>query len=197
MGPQGLATNPKKATRIGATICFVDQAGICEVPHVRRTWAPSGETPILHCRGHWTHVSLMGAITISPGRHHLNLYLQYYPARAVNKFDIITFIRKLMRHVFNPIILIVDRGNIHRAGEVQEFLASHPRVSMEYLPSYAPELNPVEGVWDNLKVSKLANFCATDPVNLMDVATGAGVAIQSDRDLLKGFVQHTGLPIRL
>lgn len=197
METQGLATYPKKATRIGATICFVDQAGICEVPHVRRTWAPSGETPILHCRGHWTHISLMGAITISPRRHHLNLYLHYYPARAVNKFDIISFIRQLKRHVLTPIILIVDNGNIHRAHEVKEFLAHNPRVTIEYLPSYAPELNPVEGVWDNLKVSKLANFCAVDWVNLLDVATGAGLTISNDRDLLKGFVRHTGLPIRL
>lgn len=139
----------------------------------------------------------MGAITISPHRHHLNLYLKYYPARAVNRFDIIAFMRELMRHVFNPIILIVDRGNIHRANEVKAFLAQHPRVTMEYLPPYAPELNPVEGVWDNLKVSRLANFCALDCVNLMDVATGAGMAIESDRDLLKGFIRHTGLPLRL
>ena len=197
METQGLAAHPKKAARIGATICFVDEAGICEVPHVRRTWAPSGQTPILRCRGHWTHVSLLGAITISPRRHHLNLYLYYYPAHAVNKLDIISFIRQLMRHVFNPIILIADKGNIHRAREVRAFLAAHPRISMEYLPSYAPELNPVEGVWENLKVGKLANFCASDCANLLDVATGAGVAIQTNRELLKGFIRHTGLPIRL
>lgn len=139
----------------------------------------------------------MGAITISPRRHHLNLYLRYYPARAVNRFDIISFLKDLMIHMANPIIVILDRGSIHKAREVKEFLNAHPRVTFEFLPAYAPELNPVEGVWNNLKVSKLANFAAADCFNLLDAATGAGMAIESDRELLKGFIRHTGLPIKL
>jgi transposase len=139
----------------------------------------------------------MAGLTISPRRHHLNLYFTYYPKRAVNRFDVIEFFRDLMRHTFGPIIVIADRGNIHRAVEVKQFLAKNPRITLEYLPPYAPDLNPVEAVWSNLKAFRLANFCPSDPIELLDVAMGTALTIQADRKLLRGFVRASGLPIAL
>lgn len=187
----------KKAARTGATICFIDQTGISEIPNVRRSWAPRGQTPILRHRGHWNHVSVMGGITISPRRRHVNLYLAYYPRRAVNRLDVIVFLQGLMRHTFRPIILIADRGNIHRAREVKAFIAKNRRLTLEHLPSYAPELNPMEGVWSNLKAAKLANFCPDTLDALLEGSEEAATEIQQDRRLIKGFIRGTGLPIRL
>lgn len=197
LGAQGLAEDKKKAARTGATICFIDQTGLSEIPNVRRTWAPRGITPILKHRGHWTHVSVMAGITISPRRHSVNLYLVNYPGRAVHRFDVIHFFQALMRHISGPIIVISDRGNIHTAREVRAFIEKRGRISIEHLPAYAPDLNPVEGVWSNLKASKLANFCPLDAPELLIEVDRSEQQIQDDRNLIRGFIRGSGLPIRL
>lgn len=139
----------------------------------------------------------MGAITISPVRRHVNLYLKYYARRAVNRFDVIEFFRSLMRHTFGPIIIVADRGNIHRAREVKEFIAKVGRIQLEHLPAYAPDLNPVECVWANLKAARLANFCPGGLSELINGVTSAGLSISQDRALIRAFVRGAGLPIRI
>ncbi|WP_235514549.1 transposase, partial [Deinococcus sp. Leaf326] len=49
-----------------------------------------------------------------------------------------------------------------RAKAVQTFVASHERLSLVYLPPYAPELNPIELVWAYVKRNVLGNFCASN-----------------------------------
>jgi len=140
---------------------------------------------------------MMAGITISPHRHRVNAYFNYYPARAVNRFDVIEFLQGLMRHFFGPIIVIADRGNIHRAAEVKAFLAKNPRITLEHFPPYAPDLNPVEALWANLKAFRLASFCPADPIELLDVVYGTSIQIQNDRPLIRGFVKASGLRISL
>lgn len=57
-------------------------------------------------------------------------------------------------------LIIWDRINIHRSALVNEFIAStRGRIITEFLPAYAPELNPVEYVWGHWKQYLLPNFC--------------------------------------
>ena len=44
-------------------------------------------------------------------------------------------------------VLLWDRGPIHRRREVRAFVAAHPRLGVHEFPAYAPELNPAEYVW--------------------------------------------------
>jgi len=37
----------------------------------------------------------------------------------------------------------------------------HERLWLEFLPAYAPELNPVEYLWSHWKQHELPNFCPT------------------------------------
>lgn len=43
--------------------------------------------------------------------------------------------------------MVWDKHPIHRRGEVQDFLARHPRLHVYEFPTAAPELNPTEFVW--------------------------------------------------
>jgi DDE superfamily endonuclease len=48
----------------------------------------------------------------------------------------------------------------HRTSAVRDFVAAQgPRLTMEWLPGYAPELNPVEHIWGYLKEHELPNLC--------------------------------------
>ncbi len=50
-----------------------------------------------------------------------------------------------------PLIVIWDRSQAHRARVVKEYLATDRKISVEWLPPYAPELNPEEYCHGNVK----------------------------------------------
>ena len=65
----------------------------------------------------------------------------------------------------------------------------------ERLPAYAPELNPVEYPWANLKDVELANLPTTSLAEVAD-ATHQGIQrICKHEDLVVGFLAHTGLTV--
>ncbi|MGH8251689.1 MAG: transposase, partial [Steroidobacteraceae bacterium] len=68
---------------------------------------------------------------------------------------------------------------------------------LEYLPAYAPELNPVEYLWAYLKTNPLANDPAFDLSSLAARARGAARSVQHQPALLLGFLRHAGLSLRL
>lgn len=55
---------------------------------------------------------------------------------------------------------MLDNAGIHRSKATQAFVGLHERLSLVFLPPYAPELNPIELVWAYVKRTVLGNFCA-------------------------------------
>jgi transposase len=77
------------------------------------------------------------------------------------------FLGHLLRHLPGRLLIIWDRLPQHRARLVREFIAAQEgRLLTEYLPSYAPELNPVEYLWGYWKQHALPNFCPDDLTEL-------------------------------
>lgn len=164
---------------------------------MRRTWAVAGQTPILHQRGRWhQHLSVAGAITISPHRRRLGLLLRLHPDQSVNQDRVIEFLRQLLRQLPGQIVLVWDRLPAHRSVQVRNFLKKHPRLHIEFLPPYAPELNPVEYLWSWLKTNPLANRCSPDLDQLSDDLLNGSEPLFSNQQTLRGFVHATKLPIR-
>jgi transposase len=115
-------------------------------PTVRRTWAPRGQTPVLQ---HWDRhdrVSAISAISVSPRRQRCNLYMHLYPDNLTHD-EVTRFVRDVLRHLRGHVILLWDRASIHRGGAITVLQQRFPRLHVVELPSYAPELNPDEGVW--------------------------------------------------
>ena len=68
-----------------------------------------------------------------------------------------------LRHLPGKLLLVWDRSQTHRGRVVREFVArQRGRIELEYLPAYAPELNPVEYIWGYWKHHELPNFCPHD-----------------------------------
>ena len=164
---------------------------------MRRTWAAAGFTPVLYQRlRSYKHLSAVGALSISPRRHRLGFLWQLH-RESIKQPQTLDFLRELLRHLRGPIVLVWDRLPVHRAAGVGRFAAKHPRLRIEYLPPYAPELNPVEYAWSWLKMNPLANRCAQDLDQLTVAATSAKQQIARNQRLLSGFVHAAKLPIRL
>lgn len=137
-----------EARKQRALLYFGDESGV-RTDHVSgRTWAQRGHTPEVSRAGRWETVNLLSAMTPRG-----ELVFMTSPEK-VNTEIFIRFLRKLLaHHPRRKLILIVDRSPYHRSRRTRAFVATHPRLRLEYLPSYAPELNPDEHVWDHLKGS--------------------------------------------
>ena len=168
------------------------------LPTVRRTWAPRGQTPILRhrTRSH-KKVSAIGALTISPQRRRLGLYLHWHPDKNITQDEVILFLRDLLAHLRGNVILVWDRLNAHRSAQVKLWRAVYPRLSIEWFPPYAPELNPMEYVWGNLKGHRLANHGLCELEAIHEFAEHEAGELSTNQSLLRSFVHASNLPIRL
>jgi putative transposase len=68
---------------------------------------------------------------------------------------------------------------------------------VEFLPPYAPELNPVEAAWAHLKMNPLANLAPEDSLELADIAERHVGGFRRRKSLLKSFIRSTPLFLRL
>ncbi|MFC3832523.1 MULTISPECIES: transposase [Deinococcus] len=66
----------------------------------------------------------------------------------------------MLLHIDGEVVVVLDHAMIHRLKSVQAFVHLHERLSLVYLPPYAPELNPIELFWADLKRNVVGNFCA-------------------------------------
>jgi len=92
----------------------------------------------------------MGAVLVTPGGRHLRLFCRLH-CGTINGQRILVFLKQLLRRVPGEIVLVWDNHPIHTRRLVKAFIASQPRLHVFHFPSYAPELNPVEGVWTQAK----------------------------------------------
>src|SRR5438045_4684829 len=91
-----------------------------------------------------------------------NFYFEIFE-KAVGKEETIIFLAHLLRYLGSPLLVVWDRLPAHRSRLVGEFLDSlGGLIAIEYLPPYAPELNPVEYLWGHWKQHELPNVCPKD-----------------------------------
>jgi transposase len=188
----------RRAARHHAHLVFIDETGFLLHPLVRRTWAPRGQTPVLrHRTRHHRRVSVIGGLSISPRQRRLGWYLEFHRDRSIRQEQVIGFLRHLLRHLRGGLIVVWDHLSAHQSRALRQWLRRCRRLRLEFLPSYAPELNPNEYGWAYLKHHRLANYCPTDVDRLHAQVRVEARDTASRQALLRAFVHATGLPIRL
>lgn len=130
---------------------FADESGSSLKTTVVKTWAPCAQTPTIETKLKWSSLSIIAGIT-STGK-----VLQRTYEHAVKAVQVQEFLKHILHHVPGEVIVFFDRAAIHRAKSVQAFVAAEPRLSIEYLPAYAPECNPIEWLWAYTKRNVLGN----------------------------------------
>jgi transposase len=95
-----------------------------------------------------------------------------------------------------PVVLVWDNLPAHTSLAMRAWVADqHQWLQVEYLPAYAPDLNPVEGLWANLKGVELANRAC---FSLEELATAAeqGIGrVRGEPELLLSFLHQAGLSL--
>jgi transposase len=163
----------------------VDEAGFYMLPMAVRTYAPRGETPELRYR-YWEHVSVISAIT-PDGK----LYT-WTQEKSFKGPDIVRFLKHLLQHIPGKLLVIWDRLPAHRSRVIKQFLrqGAARRLYLAQLPSYAPELNPDEGVWNYLKRVELKNVCCHTLPELRSELRKAIERLRHKTDVIQGFVRQ-------
>jgi transposase len=114
---------------------------------------------------------------------------------AINGDRIIAALNHLRRHIPGRWILVWDRSPTHKSKTVTGYRADHPEMIVEWLPPYAPEINPEEYCHGNVK----AHMKNATPMNksALRVIVNRGFARLRQRpDLILGFFHHAGLSVK-
>jgi transposase len=159
------------------------------LPAVVRTYAPRGETPLLRAPLRYDHLSAISAITPD------GQLLMQVKEQAYTSIKVVQFLRHLLRHIPGKLLIVWDGASIHRGQLIKDFLAEGgaERIQLERLPSYAPELNPDEGIWWYLKRVELKNVVCHDLDELRYELRLATARLRHKRQVIQGCIRHAGL----
>jgi transposase len=184
-----VARHQKGAEAQQQTILFIDESGFYPLPSVVRTYAPVGQTPTL--RDWWTRDHLSAISAISPAGT-LSFHCQDH---SFNSEDVVTFLEHLLREVPGRMVLIWDGAPMHRRQIIKDFLAegAAQRLHLARLPAYAPELNPGEGLWQQLKGVELRNGCCFTIAHLKRELRDAVKRVRQKAHLIKSFFRGAKL----
>ena len=173
---------------------FVDESGFRLQPVRRRTWAPKGQTPIQRAWDRHDRLSAVAAFTLAPRRRRLGSYYQLHRDNLRTE-QVVAFLRAVRRQLRRKAVVVWDRWSVHRCA-ARWFRRHRPGwFDFEWLPAYAPELNPVEQGWNHAKYADLANFVPDDAEHLhLEVLLHLEGQRESPR-LLRSFFRFAGLPL--
>jgi transposase len=92
--------------------------------------------------------------------------------------------------------LLWDGLPSHRSRAMRDWLNTQRSwLVVERLPAYAPELNPVEGLWSSLKAAELANLTSLTLAEVIDQAHRGIERVRRAPHLAYSFLRHTGLSV--
>ena len=90
---------------------------------------------------------------------HARVFWMTHPG-PIRSAQVVRFLRHLRRHLRGPVVLLWDGLHAHRSLETRAYAQDQSAwLTVHRLPAYAPELNPVEGLWAWLKATAAANLC--------------------------------------
>jgi transposase len=130
----------QRAQAEGAEIEWGDESGLSSDESGGRGYAPQGHPPeIRPSKRQRTRLNFIASMS-NQGSIRFMLYTCTLSAQVF-----IEFLQRLIEHRSGKLFWIVDRHPVHRETVVQEWLAQHSQaIELVYLPSYSPQLNPVE-----------------------------------------------------
>jgi transposase len=173
----------------------MDESGVSQKPPLQITWAPRGCTPVLEHSFSWQKLSVASALAYRWDNARQELFFQIKPG-SYNTESLIAWLEAYRREKpRSKCILIWDGLPAHKSARMKRHLESQKSwLEVERLPGYAPELNPVEQLWGNVKKSDLANLCARE---LWEVRRqlNAGMRRVRRKRLAKSFLAHAGLSL--
>ena len=130
-------------------------------PLRRQVWAPVGQTPVRYPWDRHDRLTVICALTVAPWEQRFGLYYDLLDHNC-HAVDLMRFLQLVHLRLRRTMLLVWDRLSAHRSAAAQLERAGRSWLQPRWLPSYAPELDPVEFVWTHSKYDDLANWIPED-----------------------------------
>ncbi|WP_443062357.1 IS630 family transposase [Streptomyces sp. NBC_00457] len=199
LGERDLAARGMTAAALDAWLVFEDEAGFSMTPPTTRTWSRRGHTPIVRVRGRSRRrLSVAALACYKPGRASRLIYRPRPDTRPDGRksfawTDYRDLVQAAHHQLGGPIVLVWDNLNTHLTAGMRRYIAERDWLTVYQLPAYAPDLNPVEGIWSILRRTTLANRAFADPEDLIAAVRQGLRLLQYRSDALDGCLTGTGL----
>jgi transposase len=172
----------RRAQVEGAEILFWDESGFRADTVHGKTWGLRGHTPVVQRPGQRQSVSAASAVSAKGG-----FWFCTYTG-ALNGELFVALLKQLMRGRKKPVHLIVDGLPAHNKAVVREYVARLAgRLTLHFLPGYAPDLNPDELVWSHVKRTGTARRPLLKGERLRERIEHELRALKQDLHLIRSF----------
>ncbi|MGW2602339.1 IS630 family transposase [Streptomyces klenkii] len=177
--------------------------GFSMTPPTTRTWAKRGRTPVVRVRGRSQRRFSAAALCcykagerprliFRPKRH---ADLKSGGRRSFSWTEYRDLLVAAHHQLGGALVLVRDNLNVHLDARLRAFITCHDWITSFQLPSYAPDLNPVEGIWSVLRRGAQANTAFTCPEHLIRALRRRLREIQYRSDIIEGCLTGTGLTL--
>ena len=176
------------AEKIDADIAFEDESGFKINAHSGRTWGLKGETPVISVSTQRDGINVLSAVT-PEGKMQYSL-----SEKTINADRFIKFLKQLIQNREKPLILLVDRVPFHRSKKVRDFVINNrKKLRIYFLPRYAPDYNPDEQVWNEIKNNRIGKQTILNESDLKEKLKSALASLQKTTHRIISFFQmaHT------
>jgi transposase len=168
-----------------ADIYFWDESGFRADAVQGTTWGAKGHTPVVQVPGQRQSISAASAVS-AKGAFWFATY-----QRAMTGASFVELLDQLMYRRKKPLHLILDSLPAHKTAAVKDYVASKQgKLTLHYLPSYAPDLNPDELVWSHAKRTGVARRPLQAGEKLEDRVSAQLADIGSKPALVRSFFKH-------
>jgi len=137
---------------------------------------------------------VIGSLAVSPRRQRVRLAFRLHD-HNVRTPEVVRYLCALHRQHRGPLVVVLDRLNAHRAAVKRLRARGANWLSVEWLPAYAPDLNPVEALWSHAKYTALANFVPDNVNHLEDAVIEAVGDTHFNPPLLRSFFHAAKLTL--
>ena len=175
----------KRAKKEGAVIYFQDESGIRSDFHSGTTWALKGQTPVIESTGARFGINMMAGVTPRGEMHFMIV------KGTVKADQTCEFLRRLMKCTDSKVFLIWDGHPTHKSKMVKECIASFGgRLEVFLLPPYAPDLNPIEQLWNHTKGNGVGRQIIKGPDQLKKAVINQLRRLQKLPKKIASFFRH-------
>ncbi len=172
----------RQAKAAGGEVFFWDESGFRADTVHGKTWGVKGRTPVVERPGQRQSISAASAVNARGGFW----YCTY--EGGLNGALFVTLLRRMMRNRKKPVHLVVDGLPAHKTKLVKDYVASTKgRLTLHFLPGYAPELNPDELVWSHMKRTGVARTPLRRGEKLQEKVDAQLAAIKKLPQLVRSF----------
>lgn len=134
-------------------LMFQDEARFGRMGRIRRCWAPAPLRPVVANGYEREFVYVYGAVSPCDGQ------LDWMICQKMNTARMSEYLAQVQQaHADEFIVMVVDGASSH----VSKELVVPENIRLLRLPPYAPELNPQEHVWDEIREKEFPNRVFAD-----------------------------------